>query len=100
MHARELEFLDAACRRCLGGGLIVPVVDTLHLARRRSSRAGHTPAPGEFRLDALRTRYKLPGHQMHDALGDAIATAELFLAQAAALSAPGPLPLRALLAFA
>lgn len=94
----ELGFLDAACRRCLGGGLLVPVVDTLQLARRRYSRAGRAPARGEFRLDALRMQYNLPGHQMHDALSDAIAAAELFLAQAAALSEEGPLALRALLA--
>jgi len=93
----ELGFLEAACRRCLGGGLLVPVVDTLQLARRRYSRAGREPARGEFRLDALRMQYNLPGHQMHDALSDAIATAELFLAQAAELSAAGELPLRALL---
>jgi DNA polymerase-3 subunit epsilon len=93
----ELGFLDAACRRCLGAGLLTPVVDTLQLARRRYSRAGQTPARGEFRLDALRMQYNLPRHQMHDALSDAIATAELFLAQAAALSAAGPLALRALI---
>ncbi|MCJ7452094.1 MAG: hypothetical protein MUO39_06400 [Steroidobacteraceae bacterium] len=94
----ELGFLDAACRRCLGGGLLVPVVDTLQLARRRYSRTGRTPARGEFRLDALRTQYNLPRHQMHDALSDAIAAAELFLAQAAELSAAGRLSLRTLLA--
>lgn len=94
----ELGFLDAACRRCLGAGLLVPVVDTFQLARRRHSRAGRAPVRGEFRLDALRMQYNLPRHQMHDALSDAIATAELFLAQAASLSAAGPLPLRALLA--
>jgi DNA polymerase III subunit epsilon len=93
----ELGFLDAACRRCLGGGLLVPVVDTLELARRRHSKAGREPARGEFRLDALRMQYNLPGHQMHDALSDAIAAAELFLAQAAELSATGALPLRTLL---
>jgi DNA polymerase-3 subunit epsilon len=94
----ELRFLDAACRRCLGSGLLVPVVDTLQLARRRYSREGREPARGEFRLDALRTQYNLPGHQMHDALSDAIATAELFVAQAAALSSEGRLSLGALLA--
>jgi DNA polymerase III subunit epsilon len=94
----ELGFLDAACRRCLGGGLLLPAVDTLQLAQRRYSRAGRAVARGEFRLDALRMQYNLPRHQMHDALSDAIATAELFLAQAAALSTAGPLSLRELLA--
>jgi DNA polymerase-3 subunit epsilon len=93
----EVGFLDAACRRCLGCGLVAPVVDTLELERRRYSKSGRTPVRGELRLDALRTRYNLPGHQIHDALSDAIATAELFLAQAASLSAAGPLALRALL---
>jgi len=93
----EVGFLDAACRRCIGGGLLVPVVDTLQLARRSCSRMGRAPMRGEFTLDSLRKRYDLPGHQMHDALSDAIATAELFLAQAAELSAAGPAPLRALL---
>jgi len=93
----ELGFLDAACRLCLSGGLLVPVVDTLELARRRHSKAGREPVRGELRLDALRMQYNLPAHQMHDALSDAIAAAELFLAQAAEFSAAGELPLRALL---
>ncbi len=94
----ELGFIDAACRRCLGGGLLAPVVDTLQLARRTHSRMGREPARGDLRLEALRRQYNLPGHQLHDALSDAIATAELFLAQAAEFSAAGPLSLRALLA--
>jgi len=93
----ELGFLDAACRRCLGGGLLVPVVDTLHLARRSCARAGQEPVRGELRLDALRGRYNLPEHSMHDALGDALAAAELFLAQAEELSAGERLPLGQLL---
>jgi DNA polymerase-3 subunit epsilon len=93
----ELRFLDAACLRCFGSGLFVPVVDTLALARRRCAREGREPERGEFRLDALRRQYNLPRHDMHDALGDAIATAELFLAQAETLSAGNPLPLRELL---
>jgi DNA polymerase-3 subunit epsilon len=96
--AAEVRLLDAACRRCLGAGLLVPVVDTLQLARRRYSRTGRAPVRGELRLDALRMQYNLPGHTMHDALSDAVATAELFLAQAASLAEAGPLALRALLA--
>lgn len=78
----ELGFLDAACRRHFGGPLRIPVVDTLELARRRLEREGKAPVHGDLRLDALRARLGLPEHAMHDALGDAIATAELFLAQA------------------
>jgi DNA polymerase-3 subunit epsilon len=78
----ELGFLDAACRRHFGGPLRIPVVDTLELARRRLQREGKEPVPGDLRLEALRARLGLPEHALHDALGDAIATAELFLAQA------------------
>lgn len=95
--ATELRFLDAACLRCLDGGLLVPVVDTLQLARRRCAREGREPERGELRLDALRRQYNLPGHDMHDALGDAIAAAELFLAQAETMSEREPVPLGRLL---
>lgn len=92
----ELGFLDAACRRCFGGRLLVPVVDTLQLALRRLQHEGQEPSPGELRLDALRTRLGLPVHALHDSLGDAIATAELFLAQAEHLGGGDRLALRSL----
>jgi DNA polymerase-3 subunit epsilon len=96
--ATETGFLDAACRRCFGAGLVVPVVDTLRLARRQLHRRNESPARGELRLVALRERYDLPVYAMHDALADALAAAELFLAQAEELSGGGPLQLRGLLA--
>jgi DNA polymerase-3 subunit epsilon len=37
--------------------------------------------PSELRLTALRVKYGLPNHYAHNALNDAIATAELLLAQ-------------------
>jgi DNA polymerase-3 subunit epsilon len=85
----ERGFLDAACRRCFGSVLVVPTVDTLQLAQRRHLRQGKVPARGELRLSALRDRYNLPQHPLHDALEDAIAAAELFLAQAEEMSGPG-----------
>jgi DNA polymerase-3 subunit epsilon len=93
----ERGFLDAGCRRCFGAGLVLPVVDTLQLARSRLEREGRELVRGDLRLDALRVRYGLPHHALHDALGDALATAELFLAQAEHLAAGEPLPLHALL---
>jgi DNA polymerase-3 subunit epsilon len=94
----ECGFVDAACRRCFGGGLLVPTVDTLQLAHRSSVRQGREPARGDLRLAALRDRYNLPTYASHDALIDAIAAAELFLAQIEELAGAGPLPLRAVLA--
>jgi DNA polymerase-3 subunit epsilon len=81
----EVGFLDAACRACYGGRFRPPVIDTLILARRAA--AEH--APGSLRLAALRARHHLPRYPMHHALSDALAAAELFLAQAEAASARG-----------
>ena len=92
----ELGFLDAACRRHFGAPMRLPVVDTLDLARRRLAREGTEPLPGELRLDVLRARLGLPEHTLHDALGDAVATAELFLAQAEHLGGRDGAPLASL----
>lgn len=96
--ATEHGFLDAACRRCFGGGLLVPTVDTLALAHRSCLRQGRQPVRGGLRLAALRERYNLPAYASHDALVDAIAAAELFLAQMEELAGAGTAPLKAFLA--
>jgi DNA polymerase-3 subunit epsilon len=81
----EVGFIDVACRACFGGRFRPPVIDTLVLARR----AAETPKAGSLRLAALRARHHLPRYPMHHALSDALAAAELFLAQAQAASASG-----------
>lgn len=81
----EVGFIDAACRACFGGRFRPPVIDTLILARR----AIDTPYPGSLRLASLRARHHLPRYPMHHALSDALAAAELFLAQAEAAGAAG-----------
>lgn len=96
--ATEFGFVDAACRRCFGAGLLVPTVDTLTLAHRSCVRQGREPVRGDLRLGALRERYNLPAYASHDALVDAVAAAELFLAQMEELAGAGPVPLRAFLA--
>ncbi len=83
-HARvELSFLGAACRRLWGKGLLVRTVDTQTVARRLLERRQIPFKPGDLRLHALCERYNLPRHGAHNALSDALAAAELFLAQAA-----------------
>jgi len=94
----ERGFIDAACRRCFGGGLLIPTVDTLQLAHRSCVRQGREPVRGDLRLAALRERYNLPPYASHDALVDAIAAAELFLAQMEELAGSGPVPLKTCLA--
>ncbi|MGM0516694.1 MAG: exonuclease domain-containing protein [Pseudomonadota bacterium] len=94
----ELAFLNAACRRHFGAGLAVPVVDTLHLARRGFERRHLPHGKGELRLDSLRTRYHLPRYHAHHALIDALGTAELFSALCQDRVGPqGRLPVRDLL---
>ena len=96
--ATERGFVDAACRQCFGAGLLVPTVDTLVLAHRSCVRQGLEPIRGDLRLAALRERYNLPAYASHDALVDAIAAAELFLAKMEELAGAGPVPLKAFLA--
>ena len=89
----EVRFIDAACRACFGGNFLPPVVDTLVLARRSAAQ----PVPGSLRLAALRAHHCLPRYPMHHALSDALAAAELFLAQAEAASTRRPATLGELL---
>jgi DNA polymerase-3 subunit epsilon len=79
----ERRFLDRACRHCFGGPFFVPTIDTLQLALRRLRQRDQPPRGGELRLGALREQYHLPRYKAHNALTDALATAELFLAQLA-----------------
>jgi len=94
----DLGFLNAACRRLWGVPLNAYIVDTLALARRRHHHGTHRePKEGELRLHALRAQYGLPRYPAHNALSDALATAELFLAIVAHAAGQERLPLRALL---
>ena len=82
-HARiELQFINTACQRVFGCGIVIPAVDTEWLARRKLERRNQVYKPRDLSLASVRASYNLPIHKAHDALGDAIATAELFLAQA------------------
>jgi DNA polymerase-3 subunit epsilon len=92
-HARiETGFLDAACHRLWGAGMPCVVVDTFELERRALARGrwDRDAEPGELRLWAARERYGLPVYRAHEALTDALACAELYLAQSAALERGAP----------
>lgn len=93
-HARfELAFLDAAFRTVGEHPVLPPAVCTLELQQRLLARHGEA-GPGDLRLWKARERHGLPVTTAHDALGDALACAELYLAQTAELGASGPLSLR------
>jgi DNA polymerase-3 subunit epsilon len=83
-HAKvERGFLSAACRRLYGSDLLARTVDTQVLARRTFERRSTPFKPSDLRLHALCERYNLPRHGAHNAFYDALAAAELFLAQTA-----------------
>lgn len=90
----ECGLLGNACRRLWQGGLPVRVVDTQTLARRTFERRQIPFKGSDLRLHALGDRYNLPRYGAHNALSDALAAAELFLAQAANKDGGKGVPLR------
>lgn len=89
----EQNFLSAACQRLYGAPFVVPIIDTLEIGQRVFVRRNHTIQPGDLRLFNLRPRYNLPQYKAHNALSDALATAELFLAMVDNLYPGQPCPL-------
>jgi len=79
----EREFLRQACLELYGLAPAFPIIDTLAIAKRRLDQKDVGYDPSALRLGALRNTHKLPHYYAHNALNDAIATAELFLAQTA-----------------
>ncbi len=76
----DMAFLNAAAKKLYLTPLLAPVTDTLLLERRTLLRQGAVIAPEALRLHGCRQRYGLPDYPAHDALTDALATAELLLA--------------------
>ncbi|WP_028870373.1 3'-5' exonuclease [Psychromonas arctica] len=90
VHYRNIErpFLDLHLRALFKEGIVFPVVDTMQIESniQRKLAAGFLnrlrgKKPASIRLGQSRKRYNLPTYQPHDALTDAIATAELLQAQ-------------------
>ncbi|MEN9936645.1 MAG: hypothetical protein RLZZ387_3224 [Chloroflexota bacterium] len=90
--AVDVAFLNQALRRRYGVRLRGPTIDTARLATRLHHSArlmGGGDEPPAIQLRALCTSLGLPTYAEHDALSDAITTAQLFLAQATRLEAQG-----------
>jgi len=85
VHFARIErgFLNAACEQIYGHKIPVYFIDTFEIERRRLQNIQPEVAPNLLRLFNIRERYGLPRYHAHSALEDAIATAELFLAQVA-----------------
>lgn len=77
----ERQFLTQACLKLYGMAPEFPIIDTLVVAKRQLDKRDVAYDPSELRLSNLRDKYNLPAHHGHNALNDAIATAELLLAQ-------------------
>ncbi len=94
-HARiERQFLNAACLRLYGTGFLVPLADTEALLRRWLEQRNQSVSGRDLRLHALRARYGLPRYKAHNALTDALATAELFCAFIAHANLSDKVPLK------
>lgn len=99
----DVGFLNQALDLSYGTRLHGPILDTSRLAATLHQNAqllGHVsrdmPMPA-IQLRALAIQYNLPVYPQHDALNDALTTAQLFLAQATHLEHQGIRTLRALL---
>jgi len=77
----EKRFLKQACLELYGFYPPLLIIDTLALARKKLDQRNLAYDSSELTLSALRKKKGLPNHIAHNALNDAIATAELFLAQ-------------------
>lgn len=77
----EKHFLQNACKQLYGMAPIFPILDTLVIAKRRLDRFGGNFSPSALRLFNLRDHHHLPQYKAHNALSDALATAELLFAE-------------------
>jgi DNA polymerase III subunit epsilon len=101
--AIDVGFLNRALAERYRSRLRGPILDTARIALRLHQDAQllgeasrDAPAPS-VQLRALAERYGLPAYAQHNALSDALTTAQVFLAQAARLEQQGGATLRALL---
>ena len=78
--ALDMAFLNKISRRYFNAPVLMPCVDTLLQEEGQLRRREQPIKPGDLRLQACRDRYGLPHFHGHNALLDALATAELLLA--------------------
>ena len=76
----ELGFINRFCQKQFAQDFYMPTIDTQLLAQRVLMRQQETIKSGALRLFNLRKKYGFPAYRAHNALSDALATAELFLA--------------------
>ncbi len=89
----DVKFIQQGLRQVFGESVSLPVIDTLTTERKRLLRQHEMIQEGALRLGACRARYHLPVYNAHNALVDALACGELFLAQSQAIGDPSRLKL-------
>lgn len=94
----ECNFINRACRKVYGSEVVFPIVDTYAIEYNSLKHRGITPENKGLRLYKLREDYGLPRYPAHNALSDAVAAAELFLAQIAHRQGNSVMKLRDILA--
>ncbi|WXU00781.1 MAG: DNA polymerase III PolC-type [Catillopecten margaritatus gill symbiont] len=78
----EKNFINQACRELYQvNALPMIMLDTLQIEQKKRQRIQQPIKSNDLRLFTLRETYHLPRYTAHNAMQDAIATAELFLAQ-------------------
>jgi len=83
--ALDIAFIQQAAKNLYGHRLPFDLIDTLLLEAKRLQRQGLHYDKQQLRLYACCARYHLPPLTAHNALSDALATAQLLLAQAVAI---------------
>lgn len=78
--ALDMAYLNKVSREVRNAPILMPVVDTLLQEKARLQRRDIPIKTGDLRLQACRDRYNLPPYPAHNALLDALATAELLIA--------------------
>ena len=82
----ERKFIRKLVSEAYQSEIPLQIIDTLAVEYRRRKRLSPDVASNSLRLFNLRDDYRLPRYQAHNALIDAIATAELLLLQASHFS--------------
>ncbi len=82
VHNAKVEqgFIGKICQALYVSDFVIPVIDTQVLAKRSLERCNLPYNNNDLRLFNLRRARNMPAYKAHNALMDAIATAELFLA--------------------
>lgn len=97
--ALDVSFLQRACRGWAGLAPPFAVLDTMQIELGLRKRRDQPVQQGDLQLSRLRSDYGLPRYTAHNALIDALATAELLLAIAARLNQKTPMEIGPYLRF-